>query len=1089
MIEIKEESESSESDKNFCGFASMEDFSKNGMKLLMEATKAVNSLPSGSSRDLYSAYPSFSKVMGQHKDEILCAIQSVLQYKEIKGNLLRRDDEEKFEMIQECNDTMLETINFNLDEMLGIRKPTPAIQLQEVRASPVVPQKYQLSTLITAKFQASPQTARLISAKNILRPQAGFKVPVDNSANNPFIPRIKDKPNSLRPLAVLPEYDDDGKIVSFLHPYELEIEKFEPSDEQLVKREPQIPENMDNFPFTFVDTEEKLNEMINELRSVKEIAVDLEHHSYRTFLGITCLMQLSTRMKDYIIDTIALREELHVLNEIFTRPSILKVFHGADCDIEWLQRDLSLYVVNMFDTHQASKRLGFSRLSLAFLLKHYCNIDADKTFQLADWRMRPLPEQLLKYAQQDTHYLLYIYDMLVNDLLKLSNEQTTLLKGVYHDSKILCMKRYVKPVITENSYKDLYLKSKRSFNNQQLFALREIYAWRDKVAREEDESYPYILPNHMLLQISESLPREMQGILACCNPIPPIVRQQLNTIHQIILKAREQPVIKPIINETNIRPSVNLNSKRDLLNHPLYSPHDLSHQNEIRDDLPTLIGSVKKINESFDDIECQEIKLSVFDKSENGYKKNKAIEIKFISPYHRYKSMIPFMEEQRRKEAAMEEERRKQMLEEKKKQMPELEIVKIGDNEESVEVPLRNLKRSNANNDEFKSPHKKWKKVNNQNDDKLKATLSNGSVTSSSSSEQNDATQQHEIEEKLKEVESIVDKMKKNNKKHNKKGKPQKASDFRQNSNKPVPFDYSKVDYNRFQGGSSSSSTNSNNSKFQNKSKGGKKSKGGGAGNLNKMHSEQFDAIILLLNTQRNIICSKMSSGQLLSKVLIFLTFFGSCIIIGLLLSALVTTCWIESDVAYKTSSEGSDKHNKYGNVNFGLFSYEKSLNHGYGERNEKNINVVEIIKRDDEVLGNYYLWLFTAMGTGFSLFASSVAAVGSIVGTIKEKGGMTLIITSNVVSGIGQMVAFICWILQFVYHLQDNVLLAVDQEKWSSAGRSTFGYSFYFIISAFIVILINIFLLISARKAQNRYRKSLEGPIEEKEGNSIMLY
>lgn len=46
----------------------------------------------------------------------------------------------------------------------------------------------------------------------------------------------------------------------------------------------------------------------------------------------------------------------------------------------------------------------------------------------------------------------------------------------------------------------------------------------------------------MLLQISESLPREVQGILASCNPIPPLVRANLLDLHNIVLKAREQPL-------------------------------------------------------------------------------------------------------------------------------------------------------------------------------------------------------------------------------------------------------------------------------------------------------------------------------------------------------------------------------------------------------------------------------------------------------------------------------------------------------------------------------------------------------------------
>lgn len=210
---------------------------------------------------------------------------------------------------------------------------------------------------------------------------------MDNS-NTPFIPRLKYKPHSIKPLAILPEYDDDRNIVSYLHPYEVELERFEPPDHQLCSVEPTKPLENATTPLIYVDTVDKLNELMTHLENKTQLAVDLEHHSYRTFQGITCLMQLSTREKDFIIDTIALREDLHVLNEIFTNPKVVKVFHGADSDIEWLQRDLSIYVVNMFDTHQAARRLEFSRCGLAFLLKHYCNIEADKTFQLADWRMR-----------------------------------------------------------------------------------------------------------------------------------------------------------------------------------------------------------------------------------------------------------------------------------------------------------------------------------------------------------------------------------------------------------------------------------------------------------------------------------------------------------------------------------------------------------------------------------------------------------------------------------------------------------------------------------------------------------------------------
>lgn len=86
-----------------------------------------------------------------------------------------------------------------------------------------------------------------------------------------------------------------------------------------------------------------------------EIAIDLEHHNYRTFQGFVCLMQISTRQEDFLIDTLQLRHVMHILNSSLTNPKILKVLHGADSDIVWLQRDFGLYIVNMFDTGQAAR--------------------------------------------------------------------------------------------------------------------------------------------------------------------------------------------------------------------------------------------------------------------------------------------------------------------------------------------------------------------------------------------------------------------------------------------------------------------------------------------------------------------------------------------------------------------------------------------------------------------------------------------------------------------------------------------------------------------------------------------------------------
>lgn len=107
----------------------------------------------------------------------------------------------------------------------------------------------------------------------------------------------------------------------------------------------------------------------------------------------------------------------------------------------WLQQDFNVYIVNLFDTFHASKLLGISFFSctlflyvdvvtefpqhgLAHLLEMYCDFTPDKRYQLADWRIRPLPVEMLRYARSDTHFLLYIYDNLRNALLDRSKSKS-----------------------------------------------------------------------------------------------------------------------------------------------------------------------------------------------------------------------------------------------------------------------------------------------------------------------------------------------------------------------------------------------------------------------------------------------------------------------------------------------------------------------------------------------------------------------------------------------------------------------------------------------------------------------------------------
>ena len=175
------------------------------------------------------------------------------------------------------------------------------------------------------------------------------------------------------------------------------------------------------------------------------LAVDLEFaHADRNAKSgegsdwvIVAIIQASTFKTDYIFDCYNLREEIRTqdhpesLRSIFASPNITKVMHGSDTDIKYLVADLNIATINLFDTARAfnfiqrlAPKAAFESgtilvnkhvnlMSLENLAKIFLNLEMDKYFQVADWRVRPLMSGMLEYARNDSHYLLALYFMLI----------------------------------------------------------------------------------------------------------------------------------------------------------------------------------------------------------------------------------------------------------------------------------------------------------------------------------------------------------------------------------------------------------------------------------------------------------------------------------------------------------------------------------------------------------------------------------------------------------------------------------------------------------------------------------------------------
>lgn len=441
---------------------------------------------------------------------------------------------DRFGPVVDAIDDLLERTDTALDIVNG--KRLPALPPPPDRSSSLRDMHHDSRS----RGKAARLDPKLYNAAHLMRPQLKFEDTPNNDNGFPVPPKIKVKPN-----AVIPLPEDLSAAPPNFHAYEHEIKNISyPAHLFEFVEEPHFVADMTETPFTWVDTLPALESMCAKLEKADEIAVDTEHHSYRSFQGFICLIQISTREEDFVIDALALRKHLHLLNSSFTNPKIIKILHGADMDVQWLQRDFGVYLVGLFDTYHASHVLEMPQHSYAYLLKFYCDIDADKKYQLADWRIRPVPQEMLSYARSDTHYLHYIYDRMKTELIRLSPEGASqLLLTTMARSATTALKIYTKEIYDieggegPNGWRKALEKHRGPLVPRQVTVFKRVHAWRDRVAREEDESTAYVLPARLLGTIAEAIPTTDHDLRKVCSPMPPLVQTRMAELIKTIRAA------------------------------------------------------------------------------------------------------------------------------------------------------------------------------------------------------------------------------------------------------------------------------------------------------------------------------------------------------------------------------------------------------------------------------------------------------------------------------------------------------------------------------------------------------------------------
>lgn len=273
-----------------------------------------------------------------------------------------------------------------------------------------------------------------------------------------------------------------------------------------------------------------LARLVDALRHEPAVALDTESNSFHVYRERVCLLQLSTREQDWVVDPLAV--DVQPLGELLCdgRETVL---HGADYDVRCLRREYGWRLPRLFDTMIAARRLGRTGLGLSALVEARFGVRLSKANQRSDWGRRPLSPDQLAYAALDTHYLLPIAEELRAELAR---------QGL-HDQALAEFKRIsaVEPkekVFDQEGWRRL--RGARELDAPGRAVLRALWIAREAKASEVDRPPFKVLSEQTMLDIARLRPTSGEA-LARIPGVTPQVQKRMGDAIREALAAGEVP--------------------------------------------------------------------------------------------------------------------------------------------------------------------------------------------------------------------------------------------------------------------------------------------------------------------------------------------------------------------------------------------------------------------------------------------------------------------------------------------------------------------------------------------------------------------
>lgn len=230
--------------------------------------------------------------------------------------------------------------------------------------------------------------------------------------------------------------------------------------------------------YIYVDSTAGLRTLVERIAESSRIALDTEADSLYHYYEKVCLIQITVGEETYILDPLAGLDLSDFFVILARKPIIL---HSADYDLRILRASYDyLPKAEVFDTMLAARILGHDRLGLSALVEKYFGVTLSKHGQKFNWSLRPLPENKLIYAGNDTRYLEPLTNFLNNELSQLGRLE-------WHRESCAALVETTRVNRPPKEPDAIWrIKGLKEFNRRQLAYLRAIWYWRENEAKNSD---------------------------------------------------------------------------------------------------------------------------------------------------------------------------------------------------------------------------------------------------------------------------------------------------------------------------------------------------------------------------------------------------------------------------------------------------------------------------------------------------------------------------------------------------------------------------------------------------------------------------